>query len=65
MGDAPEFPPLARLIHSLRKNKIRFQIAGMTAAILQGTPATTLDTDNRNDALPRESGESDLLLNRT
>ena len=45
MDDAPELPPLARLIHSLRENKIRFQIAGMTAAILQGTPATTLGTD--------------------
>ena len=45
LDDAPELPPLARLIHSLRESKIRFQIAGMTAAILQGTPATTLDTD--------------------
>ena len=37
--------PLARLIHTLRKEKIRFQIVGMSGAILQGVPATTLDTD--------------------
>ena len=45
MANASELPPLARLIQTLRAHKIRFQIAGMTAAILQGTPATTLDTD--------------------
>ena len=37
--------PLARLVQALRKEKIRFQVAGMSAAILQGVPATTLDTD--------------------
>src|SRR5215467_8127028 len=42
---ARKLPPLARLIHALRKEKIRFQIAGMSGAILQGVPATTLDTD--------------------
>ena len=45
MADARELPPLARLIHTLRAEKIRFQIAGMSGAILQGVPATTLDTD--------------------
>lgn len=45
MADAPEFSSLTRLIQTLRSEKIRFQIAGMTAAILQGAPATTLDTD--------------------
>ena len=44
MGDASDLPSVARLIYALRQEKIRFQIAGMTAAILQGTPATTLDT---------------------
>jgi len=37
--------PLARLIHALREEGIRFQIVGMSAAILQGVPATTIDTD--------------------
>lgn len=45
MGNAPDLSPITRLIQALRESKIRFQIAGMTAAILQGTPATTLDTD--------------------
>jgi hypothetical protein len=36
---------LARLVHALREEGIRFQVAGMSAAILQGVPATTLDTD--------------------
>src|SRR4051812_23001875 len=45
MGDARKFPPLIQLIQALRSEKIRFQIAGMSAAILQGAPATTLDTD--------------------
>jgi hypothetical protein len=40
-----EISPLARLIHALRKEKIRFQVVGMSGAILQGVPATTLDTD--------------------
>jgi hypothetical protein len=40
-----ELSPLARLIHALRAEKIRFQIVGMSGAILQGVPATTLDTD--------------------
>jgi hypothetical protein len=45
LGNTPDLPPIARLILALRAEKIRFQIAGMSAAILQGTPATTLDTD--------------------
>jgi len=44
LADARELPPLARLVHTLLKEKIRFQVAGMSAAILQGVPATTLDT---------------------
>jgi hypothetical protein len=42
---ARKLPPLARLIHALQQEKIRFLVAEMTAAILQGVPATTLDTD--------------------
>ena len=45
MGDAPSPSPLARLVDALTEEGIRFQFAGMTAAILQGVPATTLDTD--------------------
>jgi hypothetical protein len=45
VGDAPSPSPLARLVDALTEEGIRFQFAGMTAAILQGVPATTLDTD--------------------
>jgi len=42
---ARELCPLARLVHALRQEKIRFVFVGMSAAILQGVPGTTLDTD--------------------
>ncbi len=45
VAHARKLSPLARLIHALRQEGIRFQIAGMSAAVLQGVPATTLDTD--------------------
>ena len=45
MAHARTVSPLARLVQTLREEGIRFQIAGMSAAILQGVPATTLDTD--------------------
>jgi hypothetical protein len=45
MAAPRKLPPLARLVHALKQEKIRFQVAGMSAAILQGVPATTLDTD--------------------
>jgi hypothetical protein len=45
LAPAHELSPLARLIYALQQEKIRFQVAGMSAAILQGCPATTLDTD--------------------
>ena len=45
MGHARELPALIQLVQALRSEKIRFQIAGMSSAILQGAPATTLDTD--------------------
>jgi hypothetical protein len=45
VGDAPSPSALARLVDALAAEGIRFQFAGMTAAILQGVPATTLDTD--------------------
>ena len=43
--DACELPALARLILAFSEAGIRFQVAGMSAAVLQGVPATTLDTD--------------------
>ena len=43
--NARELSPLAELVHTLSEEGIRFQIAGMSAAVLQGVPATTLDTD--------------------
>jgi hypothetical protein len=52
--DARKLSPLARLIHTLNEEKIRFQIAGMSGAILQGVPATTLDTDIWIDLPPRQ-----------
>jgi hypothetical protein len=39
------FSPLARLVQSLGKEGIRFQMVGMSAALLQGVPASTTDTD--------------------
>jgi len=43
--DARELPPLARLVQLLGEEGIRFQMVGMSAAIMQGVPATTIDTD--------------------
>ena len=45
MGNERELSPLARLLHALREAEIAFQVAGMTAALLQGVPVTTLDAD--------------------
>jgi hypothetical protein len=44
MAIARKLSPLARLIYTLQQEGVRFQIAGMSAAILQGVPSTTLDT---------------------
>ncbi len=45
MGDARNLSALPRLVQSLGEEGIRFQMVGMSAAIVQGVPATTLDTD--------------------
>ncbi|MDX2226299.1 MAG: hypothetical protein SFY92_04275 [Verrucomicrobiae bacterium] len=45
MAKKQKLSPLARLIQELKSEKIRFQVVGMAAAILQGVPGTTLDTD--------------------
>ncbi len=45
VNDARPVSPLVRLIQSLGEEEIRFQIVGMSAAMLQGVMMTTLDTD--------------------
>ena len=45
MADAPELSSIARLIHALGEEKIRLIVVGTTAAVLQGVPITTFDTD--------------------
>jgi hypothetical protein len=42
---ARELSPLGALCAALAAEKIRFQVIGMTGAILQGAPGVTLDTD--------------------
>ena len=49
-----EVSPLALLFETLEKEKIRFLIAGMSAAVLQGVPYTTLDTDIWMNLEPRQ-----------
>ena len=43
VADARPVSPIVRLIQSLGEEKIRFQIVGMSAAILQGVIVSTLD----------------------
>ena len=45
LGNERELSPLARLLYVLGEAKIDFQVARMTAALLQGVPVTTLDAD--------------------
>ena len=45
MENEHELSALARLFQGLREAQIDFQIAGMSAALLQGVPVTTLDAD--------------------
>lgn len=45
MANSQQRPPLARLILALREEKIRFIIVGMSAAVIQGAPVVTFDTD--------------------
>src|SRR4051812_11921689 len=46
--------PLARVVGALRTEKIRFQLIGMSAAVLQGVPVVTHDIDLWIDLLPRQ-----------
>ena len=44
-ANARRSSPLARLIQSLGEEEIRFQVVGMTAAVMQGVMVNTMDTD--------------------
>jgi hypothetical protein len=54
VGDAPGVLPITQLAQALRAEKTRFIVVGMSAAILQGVPSTTLDFDLWIDLLPRQ-----------
>ena len=45
---------LTRLVLALREEKIRFVIVGMSAAVVQGAPVVTFDTDIWLDLLERD-----------
>lgn len=45
MADERNLPPIIRLVGALRAEKIRFQLIGMSAAVLQGVPVVTHDVD--------------------
>jgi predicted nucleotidyltransferase len=52
-ADAP-LSALGAFLKTLQREKIRFQVIGMTAAILQGAPGGTIDTDLWIDLPERE-----------
>ena len=54
MAPHAEIPSLAQLLQTLGLKKFRFLIAGMSAAVLQGVPYSTLDTDIWIDLPPRQ-----------
>jgi hypothetical protein len=45
VADEQDVSPLVRLVGTLRAEKIRFQMIGMSAAVLQGVPVVTHDVD--------------------
>lgn len=45
MAAQPEVSPLGALLATIEAEKIRFIVVGMTAAIMQGAPGVTFDTD--------------------
>src|SRR6266498_1069728 len=47
-------PPIVRLLGALRAENIRFQLIGMSAAVLQGVPVVTHDVDLWIDLSPRQ-----------
>jgi hypothetical protein len=45
MAHERDLSPLARLMGALGAEKIKFQLIGMSAAVLQGAPVATIDVD--------------------
>src|ERR1051325_9160934 len=45
VADERNLPAFFRLVGALRAEKIRFQLIGMSAAVLQGVPVVTHDVD--------------------
>ena len=45
MGHESAVPSIVRLVKALQEARIRFQVVGMSSAVLQGVPLMTLDTD--------------------
>jgi len=45
LANERDVSPLARLMGALQAEKIRFQLIGMSAAIVQGVPGSTIDVD--------------------
>src|SRR5262245_5190226 len=45
LADERNIPALVRFVGALRAEKIRFQLIGMSAAVLQGVPVVTHDVD--------------------
>jgi hypothetical protein len=54
LADERDLPPFFRLVGALRAEKIRFQLIGMSAAVLQGVPVVTHDVDLWIDLPPRQ-----------
>ena len=57
VADERDLPALVRLVGALRAEKIRFQLIGMTAAVLQGVPVVTHDVDLWIDLLLQRKGK--------
>jgi hypothetical protein len=54
VADERNLPPFFRLVGALRAENIRFQLIGMSAAVLQGVPVVTHDVDMWIDLPPRQ-----------
>jgi len=54
VADERNLPAFFRLVGALRAEKIRFQLIGMSAAVLQGVPVVTHDVDVWIDLPPRQ-----------
>ncbi|MEI2725597.1 MAG: hypothetical protein V9H26_19405 [Verrucomicrobiota bacterium] len=54
VADERNLPAFFRLVGALRAENIRFQLIGMSAAVLQGVPVVTHDVDMWIDLPPRQ-----------